>query len=186
MATPWDFHAGQPASIAALPLVSAGLGISMEIAGELPTDILQSLFFGLDPFLVIRKFERFARLDPDSEKAHAFIELEDWLNDGVPLVTQVAKECLDGWYVANTPARKRWRIAGRAVDPARLDLPALVIVPARDRIVPPDSALALGNLVPGADMLRPPQGHIAMTVGAGCEHDVWEPMAAWLKVKTRR
>ncbi len=186
MAAPWDFHAGQPASIAALPLVSAGLGISMEIAGELPTDILQSLFFGLDPFLVIRKFERFARLDPDSEKAHAFIELEDWLNDGVPLVTKVAKECLDGWYVANTPARKRWRIAGRAVDPARLDLPALVIVPARDRIVPPDSALALASLIPGADMLRPPQGHIAMTVGAGCEHDVWEPMAAWLKAKAKR
>ncbi len=186
MATPWDFHAGQPASIAALPLVSAGLGISMEIAGELPTDILQSLFFGLDPFLVIRKFERFARLDPDSEKAREFIELEDWLNDGVPLVTKVAKECLDGWYVANTPARKRWRVAGRAVDPARLDLPTLVIVPARDRIVPPDSALALGSLIPGADILRPPQGHIAMTVGAGREVDVWEPMAAWLKARTKR
>lgn len=180
MATPWNFHAGQPPAIAVLPLVTAGLGLTMEIAGELPTDILQTLFFGLDPFLVIRKFERFARLDPESEKAREFIELEDWLNDGVPLVSKVARECLDGWYVANTPARRRWRIAGRAVDPTKLDLPSLVVVPAKDRIVPPDSALALGTLIPGADMLRPPQGHIAMTVGAGCERDVWEPMAAWL------
>ena len=185
MATPWDFHAGQPAAIAALPLAAAGLGLTMEIAGELPTDILQTLFFGLDPFLVIRKFERFARLDPESERAREFIELEDWLNDGVPLAAKVAKECLDGWYVANTPARKRWRIAGRAVDPEKLDLPSLVIVPSRDRIVPPDSALALGSLIPEADMLRPSQGHIAMTVGAGCDRDVWEPMAAWLDGRTR-
>ena len=61
----------------------------------------------------------------------------------------------------------------RAVDPTKLDLPSLVVVPAKDRIVPPDSALALGPLIPGADMLRPPQGHIAMTVGAGS----WEKLS---------
>lgn len=183
MATPWDFHAGQPPAIAALPLATAGLGLTMDIAGELPTDVLQSLFFGLDPFLVIRKFERFARLDPDSERARAFIELEDWLNDGVPLVTNVARECLNGWYIANTPERRRWRVAGRAVDPARLDLPTLVLVPAKDRIVPPESALALAGAIPRAEIMRPPQGHIAMTVGAGCEHDVWQPLAAWLDAR---
>jgi polyhydroxyalkanoate synthase len=185
MATPWDFHAGQPPATAALPLARAGLGPTMELAGELPTDVLQALFFGLDPFLVIRKFERFARLDPDSERARDFVELEDWLNDGVPLVTKVAHECLDGWYVANTPARRRWRIAGRRVDPARLELPCLVLVPAKDRIVPPDSALALARAIPGAAILRPPQGHIAMTVGAGCEADVWIPLAAWLDAREK-
>jgi polyhydroxyalkanoate synthase len=186
MATPWDFHAGQPPGIAALPLATGGLGIAMDIAGELPTDVLQGLFFGLDPFLVIRKFERFARLDPDSERAHEFIELEDWLNDGVPLVTNVARECLNGWYVANTPAKRRWRIAGRAVDPTRLDLPTLVLVPAKDRIVPPESALALAGAIPGAEVMRPPQGHIAMTVGAGCERDVWQPLAAWLDARSTK
>ena len=164
-----------------LPLVAAGLRMTMEFAGELPTDVLQGLFFGLDPFLVIRKFERFARLDPASPRAHDFIELEDWLNDGVPLVTDVARECVNGWYVRNTPARGRWRIAGRAVQPAKLDLPTLVVIPAKDRIVPPESAMALARAIPGAEVLRPPQGHIAMTVGAGCERDVWQPMAAWLE-----
>jgi polyhydroxyalkanoate synthase len=180
LATPWDFHAGQPPAIAALPLAQGGLGLTMQLAGELPTDVLQALFFGLDPFLVIRKFERFARLDPGSERALDFVELEDWLNDGVPLAVPVARECLDGWYVRNTPARGRWRVAGRRVDPTKADLPSLVVVPHRDRIVPPDSALALSALIPKAEVLRPPQGHIAMTVGAGCEKDVWEPLAGWL------
>jgi len=183
MATPWDFHAGQPPAIAALPLAATGLSLTMDIVGELPTDMLQGLFFGLDPFLVIRKFERFARLDPASERAREFIELEDWLNDGVPLVTNVARECLNGWYIANTPEKRRWRIAGRTVDPARLDLPTLVLVPAKDRIVPPESALALARAIPRAEIVRPPQGHIAMTVGAGCERDVWQPLAAWLDAR---
>ena len=183
MATPWDFHAGQPPANAALPLATPGLGLTMDIAGELPTDVLQALFFGLDPFLVIRKFLRFARLDPASGRARDFIELEDWLNDGVPLVSNVARECLNGWYVANTPARGRWRIAGRPVEPSRLDLPTLVLVPAKDRIVPPESALALAGQIRGADVIRPPQGHIAMTVGAGCERDVWQPLAAWLEAR---
>ena len=180
LATPWDFHAGQPPATSVLPLAATGLGLTMDLAGELPTDVLQSLFFGLDPFLVIRKFLRFARFDPASERAHDFIELEDWLNDGVPLVTNVARECLNGWYVANTPARGRWRIAGRPVKPSSLDMPTLVLVPAKDRIVPPESALALAGQIRGAEVIRPPQGHIAMTVGAGCERDVWQPMAAWL------
>ena len=98
----------------------------------------------------------------------------------VPLVTNVARECLNGWYVANTPARGRWRIAGRPVKPSSLDMPTLVLVPAKDRIVPPESALALAGQICGAEVIRPPQGHIAMTVGAGCERDVWQPMAAWL------
>jgi polyhydroxyalkanoate synthase subunit PhaC len=181
LATPWDFQAGQPPAIAALPLAAGGLGLAMQLAGELPTDLLQALFFGLDPFLVIRKFERFARLDPGSERAHDFVELEDWLNDGVPLTSPVGRECLDGWYGRNTPAKGRWRVAGRPVDPARLELPTLVVVPHRDRIVPPDSALSLSALIPKAEVLRPPQGHIAMTVGAGCEQDVWEPLAGWLR-----
>jgi len=180
MATPWDFHAGQAPVAAALPLVSMGLGTAMEVLGELPTDMLQGLFFGLDPFLVIRKFVRFSKLDPDSDRARDFVELEDWLNDGVPLVSAVARECLSGWYVANTPARGRWRIAGRPVDPAALAMPSLVVVPAKDRIVPPGSALALAAALPGAEILRPLQGHIAMVVGAGCERDVWRPLAAWL------
>ena len=47
-------------------------------------------------------------------------------------------------------------------------------------IVPPESALALAGQIRGADVIRPPQGHIAMTVGAGCERDVWQPLAGWL------
>src|SRR5690606_22536609 len=128
LATPWDFHAeNAPHSrlaAASLPLLSPLL----DVAGEMPVDILQALFASLDPQLVVRKFLAFGRLDPHGGKAAEFVALEDWLNDGVPLAAPVARECLGRWYGDNAPAKGQWRLAGRVVDPARLDLPTLCVI----------------------------------------------------------
>jgi polyhydroxyalkanoate synthase len=146
----------------------------------MPIDAIQALFARLDPYLAVRKFSAFAGLDPASPKARAFVALEDWLNDGVPLATPVARACITGWYGENLPGRGAWRVADRLMDPARLDLPALVVIPARDRIVPPASAEALAAALPRADVRRPPLGHIGMIVGGRARPSVWAPLASWL------
>jgi polyhydroxyalkanoate synthase len=180
LATPWDFHAERPdlghaAAHAMTPWIPA-----LTEFGELPVDVLQSLFFGLDPFLGARKFRSFAKLDPDNPKAEEFVALEDWLNDGVPLAAGVARECLLDWYGANTPARGEWRLAGKPVRPQEIDMPSLVVIPAQDRIVPPASAEALARLLPNASRLSPPLGHIGMVVGSQAQAALWEPLAHWL------
>lgn len=180
LATPWDFHAeNAPHSrmaAASLPLVAPLL----EASGEMPVDLLQALFAGLDPHLVVRKFLAFGRLDPASAKARDFVALEDWLNDGVPLAAAVARECLGRWYGENATARGQWRLAGAAVDPRRLDLPTLCVIPAQDRIVPPASAAALADAIPGAARATPPAGHIGMVVSARAENAVWRPLLSWI------
>ena len=45
-------------------------------------------------------------------------------------------------------------------------MPTLVVVPSRDRIVPPRSAEPLAAAIPGATVLRPPFGHIGMMASA--------------------
>ena len=119
-------------------------------------------------------------LDPASAKARAFVALEDWLNDGVPLPAPVARVCITGWYAENLPGRGAWRVAGQAIDPAQIDLPSLVLIPAQDRIVPPASAEALAAALPRAEVCRPPLGHIGMVVGGRAQRSVWNPLAAWL------
>ena len=183
LATPWDFHAGAGAQGALLAAALSGLAPVLEAAGELPVDVIQALFAGLDPQMVPRKFRAFARLDPESPKAAAFVALEDWLNDGVALAAPVARECLGGWYGENTPARGAWRVAGEIVDPGRLALPSLCMIPARDRIVPPASAQALARALPGAETLVPGLGHIGMMASAGAEAQVWRPLARWLAAR---
>jgi polyhydroxyalkanoate synthase len=116
----------------------------------------------------------------DSAAALGFVALEDWLNDGVPLAIPVARECLGGWYGEDRPGRGRWRVAGKAVRPRDIRIPALVVVPAQDRIVPPATAAALADELPSAERWTPRLGHIGMIVAHDAPAAVWEPLAAWL------
>ncbi len=180
LAAPWDFHAAdrdQALQVAGtLPVLEPALAFSQ----ALPVDMLQSLFALLDPWAVADKYRGFVRLDQNGSRARLFVALEDWLNDGVPLAAEVARSCLGEWYGANAPARGAWRIAGMAVDPSAIRVPAFVAVPGRDRIVPPASALPLARLIPGAALHEPAAGHIGMAAGARAETALWRPLLDWM------
>jgi poly(3-hydroxyalkanoate) synthetase len=180
LATPWDFHAEGVAGPAALARTLPALEPAMGFTGTLPVDVIQVLFAMLDPAAIAEKFRGFARLDQASDRARLFVALEDWLNDGVPLAAPVARECIAGWYGENTPARGQWRVAGLPVNPGTLSLPSFVAIPARDRIVPPDSAMPLAGAIPNAVVHRPNAGHVGMTAGAKAEVALWGPLRDWI------
>lgn len=180
LATPWDFHAERPHQARLIGAALPALEPMLQQAGELPVDAIQALFAGLDPLLVVRKFVKFAGLDPASPSAAQFVALEDWLNDGVPLAADVTRECLGGWYGGNTPARGDWRIAGQPVNPREIQPPTLIVVPHADRIVPPPSALGLVAQMPQAAVMRPNSGHIGMVAGGAAVDQLYKPLAAWL------
>jgi polyhydroxyalkanoate synthase len=186
LATPWDFFSGESAHNANLAVrLMTMFGPALDAWGELPVDALQSMFAQVDPLLALRKFTQFGRLDGTSSQAENFVALEDWLNDGIPLPAAVARDCLAGWYGRNDPARGNWLVAGLPVEPQRLRLPTLAMIPANDRIVPPASAQALASAIPGARVLLPPLGHIGMVTSAGAEKAAWRPLADWLSQTDR-
>jgi poly(3-hydroxyalkanoate) synthetase len=183
LATPWDFHAGAPGArerAQALAALLPGLEPQLQEGGALPVDAIQTLFAGLDPWSIAAKFRAFAALDPASPRAAQFVALEDWLNDGIPLAAAVAREALGGWYGRNETAALAWRVAGAVVDPAALRLPSFVAVPRADRIVPPESALALAAGLPGAAVQPVAAGHIGMAAGSRAEAQLWQPLRDWL------
>jgi polyhydroxyalkanoate synthase subunit PhaC len=179
LATPWDFHA-EPIAPGLRGLLAASV-TGAGLAGGLPVELIQTLFAGIDPLAVPRKFARFAALDPCSPDARIFVAVEDWLNDGVALGAEVARECLLGWYLENCPARGAWRVGGQAVRPERLSVPSLVAIPTRDRIVPPASAAALAARLPHATVLEPEGGHVGMIVAGSARRRLWAPLVAWLR-----
>jgi polyhydroxyalkanoate synthase subunit PhaC len=183
LATPWDFHAERAEEARRVGAIGAALMPVVEAWGELPLDLLQAFFALVDPMQVPRKFITFAGLEPQSEKARLFVALEDWLNDGVPLTAGVARECLVGWYGENRPGGGRWEVAGEQVRPERLKLVSLIVVPGADRIVPPLTALALAERIPGAERLDPHAGHIGMVVGSGSDRLMWEPVRRWIEAR---
>ncbi len=181
LATPWDFHAADPEAARRLGALLPALEPMLQFGGSLPIDALQTLFTMLDPHGVGEKFRGFAAEDKSSARASRFVAMEDWLADGVPLAAPVARETLAGWYGANLPARREWRVAGLAVDPTRLTMPSFCAIPARDRLVPPASALPLAALLPGARVVQPAAGHVGMVAGTHAQTALWEPFADWLR-----
>ena len=180
LATPWDFHADGTARSEA---IAAGYRLCRPLLGalnEFPVDMIQALFTMHDPIVALRKFRRFAAMDPASAEAEKFVALEDWLNDGVALPLAVADEALLGWYEGNLPGRGSWSVGGTVIDPGRVTVPALVVVPGDDRLVPPASAAALVPRLAAATRLDLPLGHIGMVVGRSGERALWGPMADWI------
>ena len=149
--------------------------------GTVPVDALQTLFTLLDPFGVGDKYRRFGRLDQASARAASFVAVEDWLNDGVPLAAPVGREVLGGWYGENRPALGQWRVGDQPVRPASLRLPSFIAIPARDRIVPPESAEPLAMAIPGATIIRPAAGHVGMVAGSGAARALWQPLLEWVQ-----
>jgi polyhydroxyalkanoate synthase len=180
LATPWHFHAERAEQAKLLGVLAEPIAKSYAALGEVPVDVLQALFAAQDPLLVLRKFSRFAEVDPDSAAALSFVALEDWLNDGVPLPIGVARECLGGWYGEDRPGRGQWHVAGEPIRPRDVGIPALVVVPAQDRIVPPATAAALAAELPLAETWTPSLGHIGMIVARNAPSAVWESLSAWL------
>ena len=182
LATPWDFHAkGRQSQLIALAADSlARLNGQVD---SVSVEAIQTLFHVLDPFTSVRKFIRFASLDPDGDEARSFVALEDWINYGVPLPIRVARSCARSWYRDNEPGRGLWRVAGQLVRPQALRRPALVVVPGRDRIVPPDSAEPLAAAIGSVTLLQPPLGHVGMMAAARARDVVWTPIANWLRAR---
>lgn len=181
LATPFDFVVGRESNSVLMKALAQPMGGLIDGAGEVPVDMLQAMFAGLDPGLAVRKFTAFARLKRKSAAARDFVALEDWANDGVPLAGPVARECLFGWYGENDPVQGRWCIEGRPVNPESVTVPTLVMIPKRDRIVPPVSALPLWERIPSAKLMRLAGGHVGMLTGPRAKTEVYGPLMRWLQ-----
>lgn len=179
LASPWDFQSDRP-TIATLRAGSHALSHLSGQIGSTSVDLLQSLFAMIDPMAVPKKFAEFANIDPMCKAALHFVAIEDWLNDGVPLGADLATKCLVDWYGCNTPFLGKWKIAGKAVRPENLNIPAFLAIPSHDRIVPAGSALALASALPRAKIIRPKSGHIGMVAGQKARSHLWTPLLAWL------
>jgi len=179
-ATPWDFHCK-----AFLPFVVDTQWLPMiesliAAQNSLPADRIQSLFYMTDPWVFEHKFRRFADLPPDSRAARDFVVLEHWVNDGVPMTANVARDCLIGWAQENQLSNGRWTVDGKKIDPRKLKLPTFIAIPQNDHVVPLECALPLANAMPHAHIAHPRSGHVGMIVGTHAKKELWQPFARWV------
>jgi polyhydroxyalkanoate synthase len=187
IATPWDFKKDSKGNFseALQNWAHEGLPQIMHL-DYMPAIWLQMLFAGVDPEQIARKFSAFAHKDQNTEEAKLFVAVEDWVNGGSDLPSAVVQQTVGGWYIHNTPAKNAWSVNGVNVDPSLIKKPSYVIIPGRDKIVPPASARALAMKMPGATVVEPDCGHISMMIGKSACEDVWKPLEKWILLRRTR
>jgi polyhydroxyalkanoate synthase len=158
LAAPWTFAAYPAEGRASLQSMWRHSRGAAQALGALPMEVLQAAFWSLDPERTVAKFASFARLDPASDEARRFIQLEDWANEGEPLPCPAGAELIEEFFGADGPGSGRWSIGGTAITD-RLAVPALHFTAARDRITPADAA-------PSGDTVQIAAGHVGMVVGS--------------------
>jgi poly(3-hydroxyalkanoate) synthetase len=181
LATPWDFWVPSAQGAQDLAALVPMLEPMFAESGALGVDGIQTLFSLVEPGSVAAKYRDFGRQDQTSSRARMFVALEDWLSDGIPLAAPVAREALSGWYGRNSPHAGEWRVLGMPIKPETLLMPCFIAVPARDRIVPPKSALALAGAIQGARLHMPRAGHIGMVAGRNAKAELWDVLLGWLR-----
>lgn len=176
-APPWDFSTVNEKD--SKNLVSYYKTIK-NITKFLEVDQIQMMFLGLDPWHVYNKFLKFASYDPASEKATYFIAMEDWVNDGVPLVRDVADEIILGWYQDNLLPKKQVSWGEEMLDPALVKVPHAVFIADKDRIVPMGSSQSLADQLPEPDVFHYLCGHTSLVAGDVAIKNVWQDYKNWL------
>ncbi|WP_016747371.1 alpha/beta hydrolase [Rhizorhabdus wittichii] len=142
--------------------------------GLLPAEVLQQIFWRIDPSRTIAKFEQFAAKDAASAEGQNYVAVEDWANDGPPLPLAAGRELMEGLMSGNVSGAGRWTVGGRIVDPAALSIPLLNILSTTDRITPAASAWR------GGERIALDEGHVGMVVGRRAPGSLWNHLATWL------
>lgn len=181
LAAPWDFHAGSQALLNQVRFWAPSALSNIEEQDVLNSDLMQMIFIALDPAMSLEKFSKFAAMDQGSADAHLFLAVEDWLNDSVNLPSEVARACIEDWFLNNKPRDNAWVVDGTAIQPETIDVPTLIIASDRDKLVEYDCASVLADKIDGAALINPGCGHIGMMAGKKAVSNVWKPLASWVK-----
>ena len=157
LAAPWHFSRYPDAARKSLQQIWSDARPAANALGLLPMEVLQAIFWSMDPQRTVAKYARFAAIPVDTPEAKRFVALEDWANEGEPLPLPTARELLDDLFGQDVTGENRWRVGRRIITPA-LAVPALHVTAAHDRISP-------GNTAPDGPAIQLSAGHVGMVVG---------------------
>lgn len=157
LASPWHFSRYPDAAQQNLQHIWSNARPAADALGVLPMEVLQAIFWSLDPHRTVAKFSELAELAPGSDEARRFVALEDWANEGEPLPLPAAHELMNDFFERDVTGRGAWFIGTRRMDPC-FPIPMLHLTAARDRISPASTA-------PPGQTVEIAAGHVGMVVG---------------------
>lgn len=166
LATPWNFHAPD---VKRVEIPAKHMHKYLDDLETVPPEFIQSLFMMADPWRVYNKYSSMGKSSAPQKKS--MMEIEYWVNNGVPMSVLMAKECIIDWTINNTPGKGKW------LDVSDLQMPVFLGCPTNDKIVPIGCSIPLAGLLTNATLHKFNCGHIGMLTRKLC----FEPIKEWLE-----
>lgn len=178
VATPWDFSKTKSAEM--LLKHKAKVEAYLSQASVVSADVMQTHFESLNPAASMKRLLAYGVENNDGH-VRRLSYLEDWLSDCVDVDLPIAKSVVLDCYIHNKPMENEWIVAGRVVDPSRLSVKSLFVIPQKDMIVPVDSAEALAHSMKDSTIHYYSSGHVGVMAGRNCKY-FYINLTEWLCV----
>jgi polyhydroxyalkanoate synthase len=158
-------------------------GESFENPRLVPAVEVKSWFEMLSPgsnSVIGRVSDLWNRLDSPVERLRDVRTMASWVDDVVPapgrLLAELYRQFGPG---KNELMTGRTRVGDKAVDIANVTMPVMSVSAAKDTIAPADAVDAISTIVPHADVIRLPGGHVGIVAGRSAQ-TLWERTVQFL------
>ena len=180
LTTPVDFHTSDNLLSKWVRQVDTSL---VEASGNVPGQVLNSLFLSLMPFrLTQQKYVRLLTGNSDSRALEDFVRMEKWIFDSPPQAATALAQFVRWFYQENRLLGGTLEIGGRRVRLGAIRQPLLNLYARDDHIVPASASAPLGNHIGSDDYSAAeiPTGHIGMYVSRATHAAVPGRIVSWL------
>jgi len=167
LAMPWDFSCFNKIGCDLVDIICANNVV-------IPSHLIQKLFYLSAPYDVNSKYIKFAKGD---FKEDDFLQIENWVNDNVPMAKKVFKECFGEIVQENLLLNNNWIIGGQVIAPTNLENKILSVSFQNDKVVRPESTLPF-NSYSNVESLSIYAGHISPIINS--KHKLAEKISQWI------
>jgi polyhydroxyalkanoate synthase len=126
-----------------------------------------------------RLVELYEKLD-DPGYVESYVAMEQWVNDNIPMAGRVYAEFVEHCFKKDGLLDGSMEIAGKKVDLAAIQCPTLIVAGGKDHLVPPEVSTPVERVIPQAETILFPSGHIGLSVSGGAHKNLWPRVCDWL------
>lgn len=151
--------------------------------GNVPGQLLNVAFENLKPMLKTNKYLTILNTSDQEAQLTNFLRMEYWIADSPDQAGACFRQFIKDLYQQNKLFRGTMELGGKAVNLKNITMPLLNIYAEADHLVPPDSSIALNDLVASADktLTKFSGGHIGVFVGSKSQKELAPGIGAWLR-----
>jgi polyhydroxyalkanoate synthase len=172
IATPWDFNKMSYKPLLYAPPFSEN--------GTIPAGFITALFNTINYEKILAKYLSFYENKMPETDLHLFLQVENWINNGIDLTHKAAKNIYADLFLKNNTFNGSWQVLQKHILLEKIFQPTIVFATYNDIIVPKDSSIAISDLMSNCKTVETSCGHIGIIISKNAQSQTWKTLSDWI------